>query len=75
VLHLSSNEISDEGASELAAALKMTSSTSKLRELHLANNAIEAEGAMALAASLRGHLALEVRRCSSQCNACWRARH
>jgi Ran GTPase-activating protein (RanGAP) involved in mRNA processing and transport len=60
VLHLSSNDISDEGASELAAALKLTSASSKLRELHLANNGIEAEGAMALAASLRGHMALEV---------------
>lgn len=60
MLHLSSNDISDDGAAELAAALQRTSKTSKLRELHLANNGIETEGAVALATALRGNAALEV---------------
>jgi len=62
VLHLSTNDIGDEGVALLAHGVERASAGGggRLRELHLANNKFEEEGAAALARALRGHSSLEL---------------
>ncbi|CAK0835979.1 unnamed protein product, partial [Prorocentrum cordatum] len=58
MLNLSENNVGDEGAAALAAALRAPGALPSLQELHLGRNRVGDEGAAALAAALRAPGAL-----------------